>query len=105
MHLYVALAVKEPGARPDDWAGRSQRGQTLHSSKKAQGPSLGNSADVIFIAEDPAAAAPEKERSEASIHGRAADERWHQRKTKGSSRSNVGSIVWSRRPRSAERLV
>jgi PAS domain S-box-containing protein len=41
---------------------------------------LGRSADAIFTAEDRAAAAPEKERSEASIHGRAADDRWHQRK-------------------------
>jgi len=40
---------------------------------------LGRSADVIFTAEDRAAGVPEKERSEASIHGRAADDRWHQR--------------------------
>jgi PAS domain S-box-containing protein len=40
---------------------------------------LGRSADVIFTAEDRAAAVPEKERSEVSIHGRAADERWHER--------------------------
>src|SRR3954452_8459181 len=48
---------------------------------------LGRSADVIFTAEDRAAAAPEKERSEARIHGRAADERWHQRKN--------GSRFWA----------
>jgi PAS domain S-box-containing protein len=46
----------------------------------AEDQMLGHSADVIFTAEDRAAAAPENERSEASIHGRAADERWHQRK-------------------------
>jgi PAS domain S-box-containing protein len=46
----------------------------------AEDEMLGRSADVIFTAEDRAAAAPEKERSDASIHGRAADERWHQRK-------------------------
>lgn len=41
---------------------------------------LGRSADIIFIQEDRAAAAPEKERSDARAHGRAADERWHRRK-------------------------
>jgi PAS domain S-box-containing protein len=41
---------------------------------------LGLSADVIFTAEDLAAAAPEEERYNARIHGRAADDRWHQRK-------------------------
>jgi PAS domain S-box-containing protein len=40
---------------------------------------LGRSADVIFTAEDRAASVAENERSEASIHGRATDERWHQR--------------------------
>jgi PAS domain S-box-containing protein len=48
---------------------------------------LGRPADVVLTAEDRAAAAPEKERSEASIHGRAADERWHQRKN--------GSRFWA----------
>jgi len=42
---------------------------------------------VVFTAEDCAAGAPEKERSEASIHGRAEDERWHQRKN--------GSRFWA----------
>jgi PAS domain S-box-containing protein len=46
----------------------------------AEDQMLGRSADVIFTAEDRAAAAPQKERSDASIHGRAADDRWHQRK-------------------------
>jgi len=46
----------------------------------AEDQMLGHSADVIFTAADRAAAVPQKERSEASIHGRAADERWHQRK-------------------------
>ena len=46
----------------------------------AENQMLGRSADVIFTAEDRAAAAPQKERSDASIHGRAADDRWHQRK-------------------------
>jgi PAS domain S-box-containing protein len=41
---------------------------------------LGFSADVIFTPEDRAAGAPAKERSEARADGRAADERWHQRK-------------------------
>jgi PAS domain S-box-containing protein len=41
---------------------------------------LGYSADVIFTPEDRAATAPEKERSDARANGRAADERWHQRK-------------------------
>jgi PAS domain S-box-containing protein len=41
---------------------------------------LGFSADVIFTPEDRAAGAPAKERSEARANGRAADERWHQRK-------------------------
>ena len=41
---------------------------------------LGFSADAIFTPEDRAAGAPAKERSEARANGRAADERWHQRK-------------------------
>jgi len=41
---------------------------------------IGRSADVIFTVEDRAAGAPEKERSDARSLGRAADERWHQRK-------------------------
>jgi PAS domain S-box-containing protein len=41
---------------------------------------LGRSADILFTEEDRAAGAPEKERADASISGRAADERWHQRK-------------------------
>jgi PAS domain S-box-containing protein len=46
----------------------------------AEDEMLGCSADVIFIPEDRAKGAPEKERSEARAQGRAADERWHQRK-------------------------
>jgi len=41
---------------------------------------LGCSADVIFVPEDRAVGAPEKERSESRGYGRGADERWHQRK-------------------------
>lgn len=41
---------------------------------------LGFSADAIFTPEDRAVGAPAKERSEARANGRAADERWHQRK-------------------------
>lgn len=41
---------------------------------------LGHSADVVFTPEDRAAGAPEKERTDARAHGRATDERWHQRK-------------------------
>jgi len=41
---------------------------------------LGRTSDVIFIPEDRAEAASEKERCEARANGRAADERWHQRK-------------------------
>jgi PAS domain S-box-containing protein len=48
---------------------------------------IGRPADVVFTAEDRAAGVPEKERSEASIHGHAADERWHQR--------NNGSRFWA----------
>jgi PAS domain S-box-containing protein len=48
---------------------------------------VGRSADVIFTAEDRAAAAPAMERSMARIHGRASDERWHQR--------NEGSRFWA----------
>src|SRR3954452_19592455 len=39
---------------------------------------LGCSADVIFTPEDRATRVPEKERSDASTYGRAADDRWHQ---------------------------
>jgi PAS domain S-box-containing protein len=41
---------------------------------------LGHAGDVIFTPEDRAAAAPERERSEAVRSGRSEDERWHQRK-------------------------
>jgi PAS domain S-box-containing protein len=41
---------------------------------------LGRTSDVIFIPEDRAEGASKKERSEAHANGRAADERWHQRK-------------------------
>ena len=41
---------------------------------------LGSSADVLFTAEDRAAAAPERERATASAEGRGLDERWHLRK-------------------------
>jgi PAS domain S-box-containing protein len=41
---------------------------------------LGRSADVIFTPEDREAGAPEEEGDGALRHGRAADERWHQRK-------------------------
>ena len=40
----------------------------------------GRSADVIFVDEDRAAGAPEREASIAEAEGRAANERWHQRK-------------------------
>jgi PAS domain S-box-containing protein len=40
---------------------------------------VGTSADVIFVPEDRAAGAPEKERAQALANGRAIDERWHQR--------------------------
>src|SRR4051812_5151666 len=41
---------------------------------------VGRSADVIFTPEDRAERAPEQERTGAHRDGRAADERWHQRK-------------------------
>jgi PAS domain S-box-containing protein len=41
---------------------------------------VGRSADVIFTPEDRAEGAPEQERTGARRDGRAADERWHQRK-------------------------
>jgi PAS domain S-box-containing protein len=41
---------------------------------------LGRTGDVLFIPEDRAKGASEKERSEARANGRAADERWHERK-------------------------
>jgi len=46
----------------------------------AEDQMLGRSADVIFTPEDRAKAAPQKERSEARMNGRATDERWHQRR-------------------------
>ena len=47
---------------------------------------LGRSADVIFTAEDRAAGVPAQEANSALAEGRAADERWHQRKD--------GSRLW-----------
>ncbi len=41
---------------------------------------LGRSASVIFTSEDRAAGRPEQEAGQALAEGRAADERWHQRK-------------------------
>ena len=41
---------------------------------------IGHTADVIFVAEDRAARAPEQERAQAAARGRAADDRWQQRK-------------------------
>jgi two-component system CheB/CheR fusion protein len=41
---------------------------------------LGQPADVIFIEEDRAGGAPEREARQALSEGRAADERWHRRK-------------------------
>ena len=41
---------------------------------------LGQSADIIFIAEDRADGAPDREARGALAEGRAADERWHRRK-------------------------
>lgn len=41
---------------------------------------VGRSGDVIFVAEDRAEGAAEKERSTAKTEGRAADERWHRRR-------------------------
>ncbi|CAN5627924.1 hypothetical protein BH23PSE1_BH23PSE1_04490 [soil metagenome] len=41
---------------------------------------LGQSADIFFTPEDVAARAPEAEMAEVRRHGRAANERWHQRK-------------------------
>src|SRR4051812_46299982 len=41
---------------------------------------VGSSADVIFTPEDRSKGVPEEEQSIARAHGRAADERWHQRK-------------------------
>jgi two-component system, chemotaxis family, CheB/CheR fusion protein len=41
---------------------------------------LGKPADIIFTEEDRIAGAPEDEAQRASMEGRAADERWHQRK-------------------------
>src|SRR5579871_5269076 len=41
---------------------------------------LGRTADVIFTEEDRAAGAPELERAQASVDGRAEDERWQQRR-------------------------
>jgi PAS domain S-box-containing protein len=41
---------------------------------------LGRSADIVFTPEDRAARGPEIEQEQAVAHGRAEDERWHQRK-------------------------
>jgi PAS domain S-box-containing protein len=41
---------------------------------------VGRSADVIFVPEERATGAAEKERSTAKAEGRAADDRWHQRR-------------------------
>lgn len=41
---------------------------------------MGQTADVIFTSEDRAAGAPQLERSQAAIGGRAEDERWQERK-------------------------
>jgi len=41
---------------------------------------VGNTADIIFTAEDRAASIPEQERVQAASQGRAEDERWQQRK-------------------------
>ncbi|MDF2465438.1 MAG: sensory box protein [Ramlibacter sp.] len=45
-----------------------------------EGEVIGQLADVIFTAEDRAAGAPEVETQTALAHGRASDDRWHQRK-------------------------
>jgi PAS domain S-box-containing protein len=45
-----------------------------------EGEIIGGDGDVVFIPEDRAAGAPEKERAEARAKGRAEDERCHQRK-------------------------
>ncbi len=49
---------------------------------------LGLPADIIFVAEDRADGAPERESGQALADGRAADERWHRRKD--------GSRFWGR---------
>jgi len=41
---------------------------------------IGENADIIFIEEDRAAGVPQREAHQALTEGRAADERWHQRK-------------------------
>jgi len=46
----------------------------------SEGEVLGQLADIIFTAEDRAAGAPELETQAALAHGRASDDRWHQRK-------------------------
>jgi PAS domain S-box-containing protein len=46
----------------------------------AHADAVGNTADVIFTAEDRAAGVPEQERTQAAKRGRAEDERWQQRK-------------------------
>ena len=46
----------------------------------AEGEVMGQLADIIFTAEDRAAHAPELETQAALTHGRASDDRWHQRK-------------------------
>ena len=44
------------------------------------GEAIGDSADIIFVEEDRAAGVPQREAQQALTEGRAADERWHQRK-------------------------
>ncbi|MDP3761779.1 MAG: ATP-binding protein [Ramlibacter sp.] len=46
----------------------------------AEGEAIGRLADMIFTAEDRDARAPELETDTALAHGRASDDRWHQRK-------------------------
>src|SRR3954452_17309977 len=53
----------------------------------AEGEMLGSSTDLIFTPADRASGIPHEERSKASATGRAADERYHQRKD--------GSCSWA----------
>jgi PAS domain S-box-containing protein len=77
-----AIFTIDPGGLTTSWNRGAER---LFGYAEAE--ILGATADVIFTPEDREAGAPQAERVQASVAGRAEDERWHQRKD--------GSLFWA----------
>ena len=70
-----AVVITDGEGRVIDWAGGAE---SITGFTPAD--ATGQSADVLFTAEDRAAGAPDEERQTAAREGRAEDKRWHLRK-------------------------